>query len=116
MKPNRYQKWGGRSEKNALNQAGRRMVGIAADADVSAMKIADMQPPWALDIVSREGVPAALRDGVWSGDTAVVAPDGRQTPVSQVIIAHRTSDGAPEFLSTVARDVTESTPSTRPVR
>ena len=55
----------------------------------------------------REGIPAARRDGVWSGETALVGEDGREIPVSQVIIAHTDQAGGPAYLSTIMRDMTE---------
>lgn len=54
-----------------------------------------------------EGIPTALREGTWSGETALLSRDGREIPVSQVILAHRTPDGKVRFLSTTARDTTD---------
>jgi signal transduction histidine kinase len=55
----------------------------------------------------QEGLPAAIRDGVWSGETALLSRSGREIPVSQVILAHKAPDGTVEFLSTIARDITD---------
>lgn len=90
-----------------LNRAGRRMLGIGEDEDVSGMPIGQFHPAWAREIVLNEGIPAAIRDGAWSGETAVLARDGREVPVSQVILAHKTHTGKVEFLSTIIRDMTE---------
>lgn len=90
-----------------VNRAGRRMVGIGDDEDVTAMKVEDFHPAWAAEVITERGLTAALKDGSWSGDMAVVARDGSQTPVSQLIIAHRAIDGAPAYFSTVARDLTD---------
>jgi diguanylate cyclase (GGDEF)-like protein/PAS domain S-box-containing protein len=94
---------------NALyvNAAGRRMVGVPEDEDISRTRIADYHPPWAATLVAGEGVPAALRDGVWAGETALLSRDGREIPVSQLVIAHKNAAGDLEFLSTIARDITE---------
>lgn len=90
-----------------VNAAGRRMVGMSEDEDVSRKRISDFHPAWAARLVDTEGIPAALRDGVWNGETALLSRDGRETPISQLVIAHRSADGTPEFLSTIARDVSE---------
>jgi len=53
-----------------------------------------------------EGIPTAMREGAWSGETELVALDGRAISVSQVILAHKAATGVVEFLSTIARDIT----------
>jgi len=89
------------------NRAARRMLGIVEREDISTIRIADTHPAWAARLVLEEAIPAAIRDGIWSGETALLGRDGREIPVLQVIIAHRTAEGRIEFLSTIARDITE---------
>jgi len=89
-----------------INEAGRKMVGVK-EQDVPLLSFADLSPPWAYNIISNEGIPAAMRDGVWYGETALVSGDGREIPISHVIIAHKRADGTVEYLSTIARDITE---------
>ncbi len=90
-----------------MNCAGRNMLGWAG-ADVSGGKlIADAHPDWATHIVLTEGIPKAIDTGVWQGETAIVAPDGAEIPVSQVIMAHKLPDGQLEYLSTIMRDITD---------
>lgn len=91
----------------SINGAGREMVGAGRDEDLSGTTIADYHPTWARNVVLGEGIPAALREGTWSGETALLARDGREIPVSQVILAHRGPDGEVRFLSTTARDITD---------
>ena len=71
------------------------------------MSVSDCHPGWAAKIVSTEGLPGAVHDGSWAGETAVLHRDGREIHVSQVIIAHKSANGAVEYFSTVMRDVTE---------
>jgi len=68
---------------------------------------AGFHPAWAGKVVQFEGIPAAIRDGIWSGETAFLHRDGHEIPVIQVIIAHKSPDGEVEFLSTIAHDITE---------
>ena len=91
-----------------INRAGRKMVGIGEDEDITGLKIRDLSPEWANLIIEKVGIPTAIRDGVWSGDAARLARDGREIPVAQVILAHKESDGTLEYLSTISRDVTET--------
>lgn len=89
------------------NRAARRIVGLPEDADLSNMNIADMHPEWALKMVEEQGIPALLKDGVWHGEVAVRHRDGREIPVSQLLVLHRDGDGKPLFHSTIMRDITE---------
>jgi len=64
-------------------------------------------PPWAEAKVQEEGIPTALREGAWQGESAVVDRAGDEIPVSQVIIAHYDNDGSAARLSTIMRDIRE---------
>jgi PAS domain S-box-containing protein len=90
-----------------VNQAGRAMTGIAPHEDVGPLVIPDMHPAWASEIVLAQGIPAASEHGSWAGETALRSRDGREIPVHQVILAHRTDEGEIAFISTIARDITE---------
>jgi PAS domain S-box-containing protein len=91
----------------SLNRAGRGLVGLDEDEDASRYTISDFLPLQSLSAVLGEAIPAAIRDGAWSGETTLVARDGRQIPVSQVILAHRARSGEVDFLSTVMRSISE---------
>jgi PAS domain S-box-containing protein len=90
-----------------LNPAGRRLAGLDAAAGFAGLSLADLHPPWAARLLLEEGFPAAARDGTWGGETALRHGDGRELPLSQVVVAHKAPDGAVGFLSTIARDMTE---------
>jgi diguanylate cyclase (GGDEF)-like protein/PAS domain S-box-containing protein len=89
-----------------LNAAGRRLVGIAED-QVAGKRILGIYPDWARRVIEEEARPAAARDGLWQGETAMLSPDGSEVPVSQVVIAHRNPEGGVRFYSTIARDISE---------
>ena len=90
-----------------LNHALRRLSGLG-DGDFSHMSIPEFHPEWASRGVREEGIPAAIRDGIWSGETAVLEsrPRGPQGS-AQVILAHRSLDGSLRCLSTIMRDISE---------
>lgn len=90
-----------------LNRAGRRMLGLSDEQDASAWCIASAHPVWSARRLLAEGVPTALREGVWMGETALLSPDGREVPVSQVLLAHREPGGALEMFSTIIRDISD---------
>ncbi len=90
-----------------VNRAGRRMAGIADDADVTRSTFSDYYTETAAAVLLRDAVPVALRDGAWSGETTLLSGDGQEIPVSEVIISHQGSDGKLKFLSTIMRDISE---------
>lgn len=90
-----------------MNSAGCRLMGWPENESPVGKRIPDAHPQWAFDIVASTGIPAAIRDGIWEGETALLTPAGEETPVSQVIMCHRSASGEPEFLSTIIRDITE---------
>jgi PAS domain S-box-containing protein len=90
-----------------LNHAGRQVLGLAQDKDISRLKTLDLQPDWAREIISREGLPGALQNGSWAGETAILNGKGQEVHVSQVLIAHKNSEGGLEYLSTVMRDMSD---------
>jgi PAS domain S-box-containing protein len=88
-----------------MNSAGCRLLGWDPDADYQGHRIRDAHPEWALEIIDGEGIPAAIRDGVWQGITALRLHDGSEVPCSQVIMSHRDAAGELAFLSTIIRDI-----------
>lgn len=64
-------------------------------------------PDWAQKITLEEAIPQAIEHGTWSGELAFVGPDGKEIPVSQVLIAHRNASGILEGFSTIARDISD---------
>ncbi len=90
-----------------MNTAGRELLGIGQDEDLSGVKIADAHPPDVYARIERDYIPAAVRDGIWNGENTFWSRDGRVIPVLQVILAHKNGNGNVEFLSTIARDLTE---------
>ncbi len=90
-----------------LNAAARQIVGIGEGDDERAFNLMDRYPDWARALLREEGFPTAIRDGAWSGETAVMTAEDEEIPFSQLILAHRTPTGSIDFLSTVARDISD---------
>ncbi len=89
-----------------LNPAGCRMMGIELNEAIGK-RFEEFHPEWATELIRREGLPAALKHGVWQGETALRTRTGRIIPVSQVIIAKSGPTGVVEFLSTIIRDLSD---------
>ena len=91
-----------------LNRAGRKMLGIGVDEDVSGLIGKDLHPEWAWDLIREGSRHATIHQKVWSAETTFRSRDGQEIPTSQVVIAHKGAAGKVEFFSTVARDITAS--------
>ncbi len=89
-----------------FNRAGLRLIGLPPDTTVTHLTIRDFHPPAVADFILREAILEAMRDGSWTGETSLLTRDGREIPVSQVIVAHKNPDGSTEYLSTIIRDLT----------
>ena len=83
----------------------KNLMGVIDDEDVSGLKIEDYHPAWAWNIVEKQGIPTAVTTGTWLGETAILTKDGREIPVSQLIVAHKSADGKVEYISTVMRNL-----------
>ncbi len=74
---------------------------------ILTQKMGTFHPVWAMEKMTQEALPAAKRDGIWSGETAFLAADGTEVPVSQVLLAHFGPDKELTGFSTIARDLTQ---------
>jgi PAS domain S-box-containing protein len=90
-----------------LNKAGRDMLGLSPQDDVSAYRIGQHMPEWSTQMLSHEAIPQALRQGSWAGETMIIDKNGREVPISQSLLVHRDANGEIAFLSTVARDISQ---------
>ena len=90
-----------------LNAAGRKLLELDEDAEISALTLRGLHPEWAFEIIRQEGIPTAHAEGSWSGETALISPAGREFPVLQLVLAHLGQDGELEFVSTICRDISD---------
>lgn len=90
-----------------LNPAGRQMLGIPQCDGITALHIGELHPVWANLIVLGPGIEMAMLDGMWHGETALLARTGAEIPVSEVIMA-RPGSGGGKLLFIFAWDISES--------
>jgi PAS domain S-box-containing protein len=84
----------------------KKLCGIDLNAEeVMQFKISDCHPQWATDLIVQEGFPAAIATGSWLGETALLDAKGQETPVSQLILSHKSPQGEVEFFSFIMRDM-----------
>jgi PAS domain S-box-containing protein len=90
-----------------LNRAGRDLLGTDRDEDITPTTIASFLPNPATHPIVTIGIPAAVRDGTWTGEAVLRSRSGREFSVSLVLLAHWSADGTLESLSTIMRDMTD---------
>jgi diguanylate cyclase (GGDEF)-like protein/PAS domain S-box-containing protein len=90
-----------------LNNAGYRLLGFDPKVDLSKFCLTELFPERIKQQLQSEALPAAYRTGSWSGETALRRIDEIEVPVSQVLLVHRDAAGEVEYLSTIARDISE---------
>ncbi|MEA5486481.1 MULTISPECIES: PAS domain S-box protein [Pseudanabaena] len=89
------------------NQRLRQFLNIEQSASLAGYQIQDSHPQWALDLLYQKAIPQAVQQGHWTGETAILTPEGQEIPVSQVLMAHKAPSGELEYLSTIMRDISE---------
>ena len=90
-----------------INPALQRLLGLTSSAAPSDRHSGDIHPEWAAKIIREEALPAVLAHGSWTGENAIIDAQGREIPVSQLMILQRDEKGQPAFISTIARDISK---------
>jgi len=87
-----------------LNKAGRRLVGIGANEDVTERGWLDFLPENERAHLQDEALPSVQREGAWRGRSALAAANGRTVPVTVSLVPRPGTDGSPAgLLVTMAR-------------
>ena len=88
-----------------LNRAGRERLGYG-EADPSVIgTLFPTHSAAARELLFDEVIPAAIRDGQATSDTALVSTDGRIFPASQTVVVGAGDDDTPFTLTIVVRNV-----------
>jgi diguanylate cyclase (GGDEF)-like protein/PAS domain S-box-containing protein len=90
-----------------LNPAGRALLGLKAGDPVAGLNFDDFMPAHRETQVRDIILPTALATGVWVGETSVLAGEGREIDVSEMLIVHRDEHQKVETYSVVMRDISE---------
>ncbi len=89
-----------------LNKAGRELLGWENKAPIDK-KISKMHPLWLIETIEKVVIPTTIDKGIWWGETFISGPDGKEIPVSQVIMSHKSKEGHVEYISSIIRDISE---------
>jgi two-component system, NtrC family, sensor kinase len=91
-----------------INRAGLALFGIDPTEGLRGLTMQDIRPDDLNPVTTRKALDAACRTGVWRGEGIFRTRDGQELAVSQVMVAHPTTTGQVEFISTTARNISES--------
>ncbi len=87
-----------------LNQAGQHLLGIPTEA-IEQFSMARLHPPASKALWQATILPTAQQEGIWSGESQLLKPDGQTLPVSLVVMAHKDEHQQVQFFSYIMRDI-----------
>ena len=90
-----------------LNKAGMKLLEIEKDVSLEFNSILETHSDWSKKVISEIALPEVVKNGVWSGETALLSKSGKEIPVWQVIVAHKDSKGEVLYYSTIASDISQ---------
>ena len=89
-----------------LNRAGQETFSISP-ADTKLFHLSDITHPDMASKLTTEALPTAMEKGIWHGESLIRDYQGRDIPVSQVLICHKAEDGAVAYFSSIMRDISD---------
>ncbi|MBC7957432.1 MAG: diguanylate cyclase [Cytophagales bacterium] len=90
-----------------LNPAGRALLAMGPEDSLETLHYDDFMPAHREAQVRDQILPTAIANGIWVGETSVLASGGREITVSEMLIVHRDENQQVETFSVVMRDVTQ---------
>ncbi len=90
-----------------FNRGAREMIGLPLEANPGDYNIAMISPEREVARTMNEIIPAAIKNGIWSGESAIKTLDGREIPTLMTIITIKDANGNPQYLANVARDISD---------
>lgn len=90
-----------------LNVSGRHLLGLSTEEDISHYCMQELFSPGTAQQSFSDILAAAQQHTLWSGETFLQTPANKKLPVSQVLLVHRDTGNNIDYLSTIARDISE---------
>ena len=84
-----------------LNNSARSVLGLDRDADFGRLLLSHCHPRWAEEMIRKEAIPLAIKNGRWRGESALLTQNGTELPVFQTINVQRTPSGEVANLSSI---------------
>jgi diguanylate cyclase (GGDEF)-like protein/PAS domain S-box-containing protein len=90
-----------------INSACRNLLGLGPDEEPDELYLEDFFPEPMAEQIRLSILPATKREGLWSGESVLQSSEGGEIPISLVLLAHHGEDRSIEYLSAIARDISE---------
>ncbi|MEW5960467.1 MAG: PAS domain S-box protein, partial [Chloroflexota bacterium] len=90
-----------------INPAGVRLLGYQRVEDLAYTPLAKFYTPEGFKQIETEGIPIALRQGVWRGESLIYPVHGRAVPISQTIFVIHNGREQSLILATIMSDITQ---------
>ncbi|HEU5078045.1 MAG TPA: PAS domain S-box protein [Opitutaceae bacterium] len=91
-----------------VNPAGRALLGLSPDEDVSDKSLMEFVPNQGLWTLLNDAIPTAWRSGSWSGEIELRRTNGDDFAVNVMVSAQNATADFPESLVLVAHDISET--------
>ena len=88
-----------------MNLAGRAMCDLGRNASLAGESLFDHYSPESRQALRDRVFPAALRNGIWCGETVLIAALGQTIPLWQVTVFQRDAESPRGLLATLAWDI-----------
>lgn len=91
--------------------ASRTLFGISKQEFISNFAVSEFtinQPQWVQSIINEVAIPTIKKQGIWSGNTAVLNYFDIEVPMFQTLMGHYDSEGRLLYISTILKDTTET--------
>ena len=88
-----------------VNPAGLRLLKFPPGTDGSGIKIEEVYPADVNQCFREVAIPQAMRDGLWYGETRMLAHTGEEIPVAFVGLVIKSPEGVPLHLACIAHDI-----------
>ena len=95
------------SELIQLNPAGRKLLGLSEQIDISRYRSRDFLGEHTTYLLETEILPALHNGGSWTGEAMLREGTAQALPVSVVALAHRDVQGRLEYFSVTLHDLSE---------
>lgn len=89
-----------------LNKSASQLLG-ADNNSATTLNIYDFYPPDIKELIIRESLPITIDQGICNMEATIISKAGIAIPVSQVLIAHKQEGGRLDFVSIIARDISD---------
>jgi PAS domain S-box-containing protein len=89
-----------------LNRAGQILFNVSLE-NTRQFHLSDTTRPDIAHMLIQQALPIATQKGTWHGESIILDRYGREIPVSQVIICHKTAEGAVAYFSSITRDISD---------